>query len=85
MGCGCGKKSSTPRTAKLRPSVGPRPIQGGGGAGATPSEIRALGVQKKMEKVPSVKPKVPSVRQMSAQRLLLEKKRREAVKKRLGK
>lgn len=77
MGCGCGKKSSPARRLTLRPSVGPRSIQGGVAAGPTPSELRALGMQQSVS--------VGESRRMDDQRLKAEKLRREAIKKRLNK
>lgn len=78
MGCGCGKKG-TPirRTANLRPSVGPRSIQGGSAAGATPSQIRALAMQNTAN--------LGETRRMDEQRLKAEKQRREAIKRKLNK
>jgi hypothetical protein len=76
MGCGCGKRS-VPRTFGLRPTVGPRPIQGGTAAGPSPAEVRALGMQKAVT--------VGETRRMDEQRQLLEKMRRAAIKKRLNK
>lgn len=77
MGCGCGKKNVMPRRVTLRPTVGPRPLVGGSSAGATPTEVRALGLQKAVG--------VGESRRLDEQRLLLEKKRREAIAKRLNK
>jgi hypothetical protein len=78
MGCGCGKRgTSVRRTPTLRPTIGPLSIRGGSAAGATPSEIRALGMQQSTT--------VGETRKMDEQRLKLEKIRREAIKKRLNK
>lgn len=77
MGCGCGKKSSTPRRSTLRPSVGPRSIQGGSAAGPSPAQIRALGMQTSVS--------LGTSRRMDDQRLRAEKIRRDAIKKRLNK
>lgn len=77
MGCGCGKRSSLPRRATLRPSVGPKSIQGGSAAGPTPSQVRALGMQSSVT--------LGESRKMDEQRLRAEKLRREAIKKRLNK
>lgn len=77
MACGCGKRSSPVRRPTLRPSIGPRPLQGGTAAGASPAEIRALGMQKAVS--------VGESRRMDDQRLRAEKLRREAIKKRLNK
>jgi hypothetical protein len=77
MGCGCGKKSSSPRRITLRPTIGPRSIQGGTAAGPSPAEIRALGMQQATS--------IGESRRMDDQRLRAEKLRREAIKKRLNK
>jgi hypothetical protein len=77
MGCGCGKKGSTPRRQNLRPTIGPRSIQGGTAAGPNPTEIRALGMQSATS--------LGESRRMDDQRLKIEKIRREAIKKRLNK
>lgn len=77
MGCGCGKKSSSPRRKTLRPSVGPRPMVGGSAAGPSPAELRALGMQKSMSMTES--------RRMDEQRKHIEQLRRKAMKKSLGK
>jgi hypothetical protein len=77
MGCGCGKKSSSPRRRTLRPSVGPQSIQGGSAAGPSPAQIRALGMRQSQG--------VRENKRMDAQRLQAEKLRRDAIKKRLNK
>lgn len=79
MGCGCGKRSSPSRRGAigLRPSVGPRSIQGGSAAGPSPAELRALGMQQSVS--------IGESRRMDDQRLKAEKLRREAIKKRLNK
>lgn len=77
MGCGCGKKSSPVRRPALRPSVGPRPLVGGSAAGANPTELRALGMQKAVS--------LGDSRRMDDQRLRAEKLRREAIRRRLNK
>lgn len=77
MGCGCGKRGSLPRRTTLRPSVGPRSIQGGSAAGPSPAQVRALGMQNSTT--------LSENRKMDEQRLRTEKLRREAIKKRLNK
>ena len=76
MGCGCGKKSSSSRSP-YRPTIGPRSIQGGSAAGPSPSQIRALGMQKSVT--------LGETRRMDDQRLKAEKVRRDAIRKRLNK
>lgn len=75
--CGCGKRSTPRRVPTLRPSVGPRSIQGGTAAGPSPSELRALGMQEATSLV--------EARQMDAQRRRMEKIRRDTIRKKLGK
>ncbi len=78
MGCGCNKKSSTPRNLTLRPSaVSPRPIVGGTAAVLNPAEVRALGFQQNIG--------VGETRRLDEQRLRLERLRRAAIAKRLNK
>ena len=77
MGCGCGKKNTMPRSVTLRPTVGPRPVVGGTAAVANPAEIRALGMQQNIG--------LGETRRLDDQRLKLEKLRRAAIAKRLGK
>ena len=77
MGCGCGKKSAAPRRVSLRPSVGPRSISGGSAAGPNPAEVRALALPKNVS--------VGESRRMDDQRLRLERLRRAAIQKKLGK
>jgi hypothetical protein len=77
MGCGCAKKNIMPRTANLRPTVGPRPVVGGLSAGANPAEIRALGMQSNVG--------IGETRRLDEQRLRLEKLRRQAIAKKLNK
>lgn len=76
MACGCGRRSA-PRTAAMRPSVGPRPVQGGLAAAPNPAQIRAIGLPQNMS--------LGETRKMDEQRQLLEKVRREAIRKRLNK
>lgn len=77
MGCGCGKKSVTSTRLTIRPSVGPRSVQGGIAAGVSPSTLRAAGLQTSVS--------VGQSRRMDEQRLRLEKLRRDAIQKRLNK
>lgn len=77
MGCGCGKRSSPSRSPALRPSIGPRSVQGGPAAGATPATIRALGLQT------NTSPK--SSLQLDAERRRIEKIRRDAIRAKLNK
>jgi len=85
MGCGCGggKKSASFRrpiqgtNRLIRPSVGPLSIQGGPAAGATPGELRALGLQT------NTSPKTAA--HMNADKLRIQKLRREAVRNALNK
>lgn len=74
--CGCGKRNVMPRAA-LRPSVGPRAIQGGTAAGPSPAAVRAVALQKSVS--------LQETRRMDNQRLKLEAMRRAAIAKRLGK
>jgi hypothetical protein len=77
MGCGCGKKGVTRgRRRTLAPSVGPRSIKGGTAAGPSPQTVRALGLQTSTS--------VRASRQMDENRRRIEKLRREAIKRRLG-
>jgi hypothetical protein len=77
MGCGCGKRSSSPRRRTLRPSVGPRSVKGGTAAGPSPAAIRALGLQKSTS--------IAETRRLDEHRRRIEKLRRDAIKRRLNK
>lgn len=77
MGCGCGRRSSSPVRPTLRPSIGPRAIQGGAAAGIGPVAIRAIGMQQNVSLL--------ETRRMDEQRQALEKARRDAIRKRLNK
>jgi hypothetical protein len=77
MGCACRGKSSGPRSANLRPTIGPRPITGGVAAGATPSQLRALGLQTNTA--------VQNPNRLDADRRRIEKMRRAAIKNKLNK
>ena len=77
MGCGCGKKSAMPRRRTLRPSIGPRSIQGGTAAGPSPAEVRALGMQSATS--------LGDARRLDDHRRRIEKLRRDAIKRRLNK
>lgn len=81
MGCGCGKKSSTARRRTLRPSIGPRSLKGGTAAGATPSEVRALGLQQNT----GTSAATGEGRRLDEHRRRIEKLRRDAIKRRLNK
>lgn len=77
--CGCGKRSvPVSRIPALRPTVGPRPVTGGVAAGATPAQIRALGLQT------NTSPTKSSL-QMDAERRRIEKIRRDAIRAKLNK
>lgn len=78
MGCGCGggRRGSLPRRRTLRPSVGPRSIQGQSSAGATPAQIRALGIQQTNG--------ATSPKRLDEERRRVERLRRDAIKRRLG-
>jgi hypothetical protein len=76
MGCGCNKKGNGVRRAIVKP-IGPRPVQGGAAAGPNPTEIRALGLQKNLA--------LGETRQMDDQRRRIEKLRRDAIRRHLGK
>jgi len=80
--CGCGKKGVVRRApsfgrAGVSPSIGPKSIVGGSAAGPTPGELRALGIQKSVSLTDS--------RSMDSQRRRVEKLRRDAIKRKLGK
>jgi hypothetical protein len=77
MGCGCGKRGIMPRRVNLRPTVGPRPIRGGTAAGASPVEIRALGLQQSVS--------LGETRRMDEQRRKIEKIKRDTIRKKLNK
>jgi len=79
MGCNCGsgRRNTVARTRALRPTTGPRSIQGGTAAGASPATLRALGLQQSTT--------LNQVRQMDADRRRIEKLRRDAIKRRLNK
>ncbi len=77
MGCGCGKRSSSPRRRVLRPSVGPRSVVGGTAAGPNPAEISALGLQSATS--------VTESRRLDEHRRRIEKLRRDAIKRKLNK
>lgn len=75
--CGSGKRNTVARTRALRPTTGPRSIQGGSAAGASPATLRAIGLQSNVT--------LNQTRQMDAERRRIEKLRRDAIKRRLGK
>lgn len=69
MSCGCGKKGVVRRTPMLRATVGPKSIKS---AGATPLELRALGLQQAVS--------LSDSRSLDAQRRRIEKLRRDAIR-----
>lgn len=79
MGCGCGggRRNTVARTRALRPTTGPRSIQGGTAAGTSPATLRALGLQQSTT--------LGQTRQLDAERRRVEKLRRDAIKRRLNK
>lgn len=79
MGCNCGsgRRNTVARTRALRPTSGPRSIQGGSAAGASPATLRAIGLQSNVT--------LNQTRQMDTERRRIEKLRRDAIKRRLGK
>ncbi len=81
MGCNCGGgRRGAPRNFRkkvLTPTVGPKSIQGGAAAGPGPVQLRALGLQKAISFTES--------RRMDENKRQLEKKRRQAIQRRLNK
>lgn len=77
LGCGCGKRSSPSRRPALRPTIGPRSIVGGTAAGATPAQIRAVGLRESTS--------LGQTRRLDEKRLQAERARRAAINKKLGK
>lgn len=78
MGCGCGKKSAPAGFRRnFMPSVGPRSFQTGTAAGASPAQIRALGLQQAASPT--------EVKKLDEHRRRIEKLHRDAVKRRLNK
>lgn len=75
--CGCGKRGSMPRRLSLRPTVGPRPIQGGVAAGLNPTELRNIAMQNSTS--------LTQVRRMDENRRRIEKIKRDAIRKKLNK
>lgn len=74
--CGCKKSAPVTRVPTIRPASTPRPLIGGLAAGATPAQIRALGMQA------NVTPK--SAMQLTAERRKIEKIKRDAIKAKLN-
>jgi len=72
--CGCNKKSV--QNKSFRPTVGPRPVQGGVSAGASPEKIRALTAQS------ATHPR--QIERMDNQRRRIEQIRRAAIKRKSG-
>jgi len=72
MGCGCNKGSSSSR-GRYRPAFRAKTSSGGLASGPTPSQIRALGMQKSTS--------IGETRRMDDQRLKAERVRRDAIKK----
>lgn len=85
MGCNCGSgKRSAPIRGRVRPSAGPVSIQGqriqaglSPGNNITPAQIRTLGLQT------ATSPR--QAERMDEQRRRIERLRRNAIKKSLGK
>lgn len=82
--CGCNKGSSSKRVVVngnnvrvSRLSTGPQSVQGGPAAGATPEQIRALGLQNNTSPQQAAK--------INADQRKLEKIRREAIRRALNK
>ena len=72
--CGCkGRGSSSARRRTIRPSAGPTSVQS---AGATPEQLRALGIQSAQSLTESKK--------LDSNRRRVEKLRRQAIRRRLG-
>jgi hypothetical protein len=84
MGCNCGGgRRSAPRNFRrkaLKPSVGPTSVQGQA-AGPSNAQLRALGLQKNLSQAVSVS----ETRRLDENRRQLEKKRRDAIRRRLNK
>jgi len=77
MGCGCGRKGVVRRTATaLRPTVGPRSVQGQQAAGASPAQLRVQNAQAAQSP--------QQAQRLDAQRRRIEKLRRDAIRRRLG-
>ena len=75
MGCGCGKKGVV-RNRRFKPTVGPASVQGGRAAGASPEALRQLQVQQTSGPGQS--------QRLDEQRRRIEKLRRDAIRRRLG-
>jgi hypothetical protein len=76
--CGCNKgKRGVTRRANQRASVGPRSISGGASAGASPEQLRALGLQNNTS--------AKSANKLNAERLQILKAKRDLVRKKLNK
>jgi hypothetical protein len=76
--CGCNKgRRGVTRRSNQRPTVGPRPVSGGASAGATPEQLRALGLQSNTS--------AKSANKLNAERLEILKSKRAAVRKKLNK
>lgn len=85
MGCGCGKgkrgvrrRTINGRAQNVRPVTSVQgSVQGGVAAGATPEQLRALGLQSNTAPV--------SPQRLDADRRRVEKLRREAIRRALNK
>lgn len=76
MGCGCGRKG-TPRSTGFRPAVGPIANSPNLAANQpSPAQLRALGVQNNVDPI--------TQQRLDADRLRIEKLRREAVRRALN-
>ena len=77
--CGGGRRSAPRNFRKktLTPSVGPTSVQGGTAAGPSPAQLRALGLQSAVS--------LNQSRRLDENRRQLEKKRRDAIRRRLNK
>lgn len=89
MGCGCGRgsnKSKPGGTLRGVGAIGPgRSVTGGIAAGQTPSQMRALELQKRkdvrfLKGIPGAQPT-----NLTKERRLIEKKRRDMILRKLGK
>lgn len=75
--CGCGRRNSASRRPAVRPGIGVSALSGQQTAGASPAQIRALGIQS------TTTPK--TAKQLDADRRRIEKIRRDAIRKAFNK
>lgn len=75
MGCGCGKGGSR-RRRTIAPSINSLAVRNSG-APPTTAEVRALGLQQSVS--------INETRRLDDQKRLIERKRRDAIRRRLGK